>query len=199
VERSHRASHALVFVRVFRRQPRGDGGDLLSGALERDSRLQTSDHVQVPGAAALRAEASVVLERTPDLRTLRVREAGGRHAHDKVRLPVHLHGLADEAGIAAEAIAPEPLTKDDDLRVTGLVVTLLEPAAERRPHAQNVEERRAHLRSLDTSRRSLAGEGHAGAVDRRQQLESLRLRLDVEEVLRRVDGRLALPDLVHGD
>ena len=36
-------------------------------------------------------------------------------------------------------------------------------------------------------------------VDRREALERLRLRLDVEEVLGRVDGGLALPDLRHLD
>ena len=77
--------------------------------------------------------------------------------------------------------------EDGDLRAARLVLPRAEAAAQHGPHAQHVEEARAHRGALEPRRRAAAGHRHAVAVDGGQRLEGLRLRLDVEEVLRRVD------------
>jgi hypothetical protein len=174
-----------------------DGRHLLLRVLQGDRGPQPSDRAQVPGSAALAAEALVVFHGRPDLGALGEREAGGRHPDDRVRLAVELHGLADGRGIAREPGAPELVAEDGDLGVPGLVFARREAAAEGRLHAQAVEEGRADLRAFQARRLAAPGQGHSVAIEDGERFERARLRLNVQEVLRRIDaGRLALPG--HG-
>ena len=159
---------------------------------------QAADHGQVPGAAAVRAEALVVLDRRPDLGALGIAEARRGDAHDRARLAVRAgscgrrrRGRRRSGRARARGRAPP----------RACVPARSRPATKPRPRRgrtpQHVEEGGAHLGALETRRGALAREGDAVRVDRGEAGERGRLGLDVEEVLRRVDGRPALPGLRH--
>ena len=191
-----RAPDALVRIRVLPGQALRDRRDLVLRPLDRDSRLEPRDHGEVPGPAALGAEALVVLERRPKLRPLRVGEAGGRNPHDLVGLAVQLQALTDDAGSPPKRCRQRVSDRTATFDLAGLVLVTAKGPSLGRPNAEHVEEARAHPGGFDPDGRAPAGEGRSAAVDRGHGLEALRLRLEVEEVLGRVDlGESAFPGL----
>jgi hypothetical protein len=184
-EAGRRPADALVLARVLLGEAGGDRGHLLARCGDRRAGRETGHDVQVPGAAAVGAEELVVRERPPDLGAFGVAEARRGDADHGAGLAVDLHVLADDGGIAAEALLPQRVAEHDHVRAARLVLARHEPAAERRPHAQHIEEGRAHRGALQANRVAVAGERHPGRVERRESLQRLRLLLDVEEVLGR--------------
>jgi hypothetical protein len=103
------------------------------------------------------------------------RPEGGRHdADDLVRFPADVDRPADDAGIAAETIPPDPMAEDDDPRRIRHVVGLDEQAPQFRLHAEGVEVRICGLFAGKRFRQIAARQRRVPAPNRRDALEHAR-------------------------
>ena len=99
-----------------------DPVQLRAGLTDRDGGFQPRDHFAAKAAAAQRAFPGIVSGRTEELRHLRRIahaewvEIRGQYSDHAVRLPAELKHAADNARIGAEAMRPESVTEDDDVR-----------------------------------------------------------------------------------
>jgi hypothetical protein len=98
-------------------------------------------------------------------------EAGGKHADDLARTPVHHHRPADHVGIAAELPLPVGIRQHRPFRRFGRVVIRGEAAAEVRVHAQQAERPVGDEQRIDAFGLSAAGHRYGRVVPEPDVLE----------------------------
>jgi hypothetical protein len=145
VKRQGPPAQALVGVGVLFREAGHDRRHLFTGFGHFDARLQATHDVEIPGAAALRAEDVVVGKRRPDLDAFGIREPFGKDSHHFEQLTLESDLLSEHRRIAPEAVLPQIVTDDRDLGVRRLVVVGPETAALDGDDLEHVEERAADL------------------------------------------------------
>jgi hypothetical protein len=96
----------------------------------------------------------------------------------------HLDGLADDAGVAPESLAPEPIAQHEHRRRARLVFAVPEGATEQRANAERVEVVRGHHTGL-----------HALRFATTQEVE--RHRVELDDRLERPTTRTEVGDLPH--
>ena len=138
------------------------GGDLHRGAGlgNRDVRSQAGDDLEIVRAVLA---GSIELEQRPQVGDLGIPKALRHHADHRVWLVVERDCRTDDVGTRAEAVLPETVAEDDDLRTAGHVLVLSKGAAEIGPHAQHVEEAGGDVRSGQPLGQSRSREVEAGA------------------------------------
>ena len=114
------------------------------------------------------------------------RKTRRQHADDHVRFGIHLHQPADNRGVGTEVPAPESVAEHDHCgrpaaAPPGRGVGVHEEPTERRPHADDIEERR-----FDADSRNALGFGAPGDLKRafregRDGLEAPAPRADVHQ------------------
>ena len=198
-QRNHLERQLLCVFRKLHAQPLRCLHQVGVGPLDRDPRLQSpidGQIVLVVRGLALRRER----DRHPEFFRVRIQiERGRHHADDTIGLSAQPDVLTDDRRIGSEASRPEPMAQDDDLLVTRLILRVGVRATERRPHAEDGEERRGRPRADDPFRRSRERQVEARILNRRHSLERRRPRLRIDEIAcGDVSG--APPEvLVHGN
>src|SRR5262249_28622533 len=113
-----------------------------------------NDREEPRGSAFLAVER----QRRPDVHApIRELEIGGHDPDDGVVHAVELEALTDDGGVGGEAPAPESVTEDDGRRASVLSFLIEEPAARRRAHTHDVEERWRDAGAIDALR-AVAGQ-----------------------------------------
>ena len=183
------SAHTLVHVGILLREAVGDRGHFLSGALDRNARLEATDDPEVPGPRLFVRKRRRTRGASRASAPRDSAKPVGRHANDGVRLAVQEHALTDHCRAAAETLAsrsdrraPPPSSSPVSFSSLG------EGAAQDRPHRRAGRRSSSSPRALDPHGISAAGHRHASRRRWRPGTRSLRLGRDVEEVLRRVDA-----------
>ena len=107
-----------------------------------------------------------------------------RDADDQVRLAFERDGAADELRVGREAALPQGIRDDGDPVAPGLRLLGEEAAADGDADAHRLEERRAHLETLQPLRLGLAGDRRVPPFEG-HQIGGAHLALEVDEVGRR--------------
>ena len=166
----------------------------LRGLLVRDRRFQPSDHLQVVRGPVRgrQIRRSRKRQRRPEL-VARPGIVEGRrhHAHDRERPSVHRGGRSDRRRRSAEPALPESMRQHHDRLATQGEFVRIERASDRRCHAEDLEEVRAHHLSDDELRFASSRERESGADVARHALECPRARPIVVEVQRGEPHRVA--------
>ena len=163
------------------------GLDEIEFALDRfrgDAGFEPRDHVREFGAALVVAALGVGEDkRHPELHAGRRKiKRLGHHAHDDVRFAVEPDRAADDAGVGAEAVAPERVAEHDGLRGAEDGVFAREHASVGGAGLQRAEERRTGDQADDAFRLRAFGEVEALDVVDRRVGEALDLRAAIEEI-----------------
>ena len=170
-----------ICFRIGLRELFGDDGHFGIGGFEGDAALELA-HYQKEVILALDL---IGLEGERDVHggIANVRGAGSGDAEDGVEFAAHAELSADNAGIAAEMVAPEFVVEDDDVVVAGEGVVGNEMAAEDDFRAEEeVEPARGYAAGLDLFGPVGSGDGEAFASPAVEGVEDGGLLLPVEEV-----------------
>jgi len=187
--------------RIGSREPRGDGGHLGVGLVERHAGGEPCKHTQAP-ALAIR-QAIPERKRGPELSVGRPEsrkfEAGRHDADHGVRLGVQLDAPPHHAGVAAELVLPELVAQDEDVVSAWLVLAGREGTAERRLHAQDVEQIGAGPDCWNLLGTVVARQNADPHLGGRHAVERLRLGFPIVEVGRGGRARIGVVgrSLVH--
>ena len=133
---------AAIEVGELGRQIARDPRHVLACPIERHPGFHPRHHLQKVAAAL---ELNGLGNRGPEIRKNSVRSArkreAWRHDADHLERPVvQLDRPADESGVSAEAIAPEPIAQDHDLSIARNVLVRPERTAGRGWNAHDSEE-----------------------------------------------------------
>ena len=161
--------HAMI-GRELARERVAQRSHVGGGARKRHVRLQARERGQEMISACRRIE--LALQRNEHRRTP-MREAVGHDADHLIGIAVEHHLAPDDARIAREALGPEVVGQDDDLRPAGLILLIGVPAANLRPHPKHLLQRRRRRRRADAHRLPASGqrERRTGrSPDRREHL-----------------------------
>ena len=178
-QRPHVRAPALV-LGVGRGEPVRHGAQLFARPLDRHTRLEPPEKLQIP-----RAPGRIVRKwRQRDVRHLQEGEVhvGRQHADDRVRPAVDADGPTDDGRIGLVAAPPELIGQDDDRSGARLVVSRVDLSTERRDDAEHAEQARAHGSARDPLGIRAAGQRQAAILDGDERVEGGRLALPVEEV-----------------
>ena len=192
-QRTHRnPAHAVAVFELQSPYRLEHDGGRRAALLDRGTGLQSPDHLEVVRPAGAGA---IELERRPQPRDVGEAEPGRHHADHGVGLAVQANGAADHDAIAAEAIDPQRMAQDDDLRSPWDVFGRRESAAERGLDAHRPEEARRYARTDDAIGRPAANQVEAapqpvvggdrleGAAFERGQRHELRNRRRVADAI----------------
>src|SRR5262249_6435385 len=108
-------------------------------------------------------------------------EIGGHDPDDGVVHAVELEALTDDGGVGGEAPAPESVTEDDGRRASVLSFLIEEPAARRRAHTHDVEERWRDAGAIDALR-AVAGQHVVAPESEAGELHTVAFAAPVEKV-----------------
>jgi hypothetical protein len=150
---------------------------------ERRARGEPRDDAEAEARAEVLGEVEVGWR--PDLRTLREAEAARHHADHGDRPRVEVELLADELRVAAEPALPDLVAEDDDLWIAGLILLVVEPAAERGAHAEQRRQRAGRVGYLDADRPIATGERRRALSPGRDRRARLAAPLQILEASQR--------------
>ena len=139
-------------------------------------RLQMAQRNQKARIAS-RCDPGKVRHRKPDfdIRIERVLERGRNDAHHTVGLAVENQFLVREIGIAIQALTPELLVDDRDLRRAGLIFSWRQRAAENWSEMENFKKIRGNERAPNAIGALAAGQVDALRLESGQVLERMHL------------------------
>ncbi len=138
-------------------------------------------------------------ERKPEIDLARERDAAGHDADDFVIPSVEGQRPADNGTIAAETTLPQPMTEHDDPRASGLFLVRPKPSSEKRRDAQDPEQVRADVRTIQAFRIEPAAKGRRRVVVGRDGRQGAVLRFPVDEIRWRDRRQRAARGLVDLD
>ncbi len=140
----------------------------------RDPRGQVAERGEAPRVPLLRLEIGNGDQRLPQVGVLREFESFRHDANDNGRVVVYPNGLANDAGVAAIAVLPDAVAKDDDRGGARTIVIGNEVASQERGLAKQLEASRRDVGAGVALRRpALVAHVHRRAAVRGEAVERL--------------------------
>ena len=189
----------LCRVARHARQLTGNRGQFRSRGRERHPGGQLTNHEDewrrpIGQHAFLAVQFVERHQRNPHLGRFAKRHAAKglwRHADDRGDMVVHLDGAPDHAGVAGEALAPEPFADDgDETGCVQLTIAVRERPALHRMNSERLEIVRGHGGTLDGVTAVGRREHEPGELLRQQALEGAAGRPHIEVVRIAAGGML---------
>jgi hypothetical protein len=132
-------AHVLVLRGILLLRPGSQHVHLRTRLLERHTGFEAADAI-VPVIVAILVRLLVEPHSQPELRVARRKPELGRHdAENRVRLRIHQHLTADDAGIAAKLRPPQSIAEHQRARRAVAIVIRGERSANHGLHAQSRE------------------------------------------------------------